>query len=412
MRVVILYNTSWYVFLLRRNLIRALQRAGCDIAVIAPEDAYTERVKALGVSFVPLALSPRSVNPASEALTIFSTYRALRSARPDWVLSYTAKCNLYAGLARPLVGFRQVANVSGLGEGFQRAGALQAVMRRLYRRALFRCDQVFFQNSDDYELCISAGLADRSRSTIIPGSGVDLSAFVPAPKPFPGPITFLMFGRLLPQKGFASFIRAAGALKQRYGERVAFWILGAADYERPESLKLLEEIMAAHAAGSIRYLQSTDDVRSILRDTDVAVLPSTYNEGVPRSLLEALACGKVVVTTDWKGCRETVVDGRNGLLVPTYDDAALQDALERIILMPDAERLRMGAEGRALAERRFDERIVIEAYKGILGLSRVMQLPSRKSAALARGASAAEKAAPPRSLGHPRQEGHERPSWQ
>ena len=132
MRAVILYNTSWYVYLLRRNLIRALQSAGCEISVVAPVDGYTERVKALGVQHVPISLNPRSTSPLAESASIVSIYRALKGLHPDFVLSFTAKCNLYAGLMRSRLGFKQVANISGLGEGFQRGGALATLMRQLY----------------------------------------------------------------------------------------------------------------------------------------------------------------------------------------------------------------------------------------------------------------------------------------
>ena len=378
MRAVILYNTSWYVFLLRRNLISALQKAGCEITVVAPEDQYTERVKALGVSFAPIAMSPRSVSPLDESVTLLSMYRALKRVRPEAVLSFTAKCNLYAGLMRRALRFTQVANVSGLGEGFQRSGALSRVIRTLYRSSLFTCDHVFFQNGEDRAMCVEHGLTDSKRSFVIPGSGVDLTTFTPSQKVLPGPLTFLMFGRLLPKKGFASFLRAARELRAIFGEKVSFWILGAADYERPESLALLETIMQAHADGYVRYLHSSDDVMPILREADVVVLPSTYNEGVPRSLLEALACGKILVTTDWKGCRETVQHGRNGFLVPPYDDDTLTRILRRIVDMDEAERFRMSSESRRLAEERFDERLVIDAYTRALGLHRVTTLSSHR----------------------------------
>lgn len=376
MRAVILYNTSWYVYLLRRNLIRALQSAGCEVSVVAPVDGYTERVKALGVAHVPISLNPRSTSPLAESASILSIYRALKRVQPDFVLSFTAKCNLYAGLMRSRLGFKQVANVSGLGEGFQRGGALATLMRQLYRRSLFGSEHVFFQNREDREMCLSNRLTHPERSIVIPGSGVDLEAFKPAAKPIPSPVTFLMFGRLLPKKGYDYFLNAARALKPIYGEQCSFWVLGSADYDRPESVELLERVMRAHSDGAIRYLQSTDDVLPILRDADVVVLPSTYNEGVPRSLLEALACGKLIITTDWKGCRETVQHGHNGFLVAPHDAESLQRFMRKVLDTPEAVRDQMGSNSRQLAKERFDERTVIDAYKRAMGLARVTSLPT------------------------------------
>lgn len=348
--------------------------------MVAPNDAYTERVKALGVHHIPITLHPRSLSPLDEARTLAGIYSALKRARPDAVLSFTAKCNVYAGLLRRTLGFRQIANVSGLGEGFQRSGALAALMRRLYRSSLYGAERVFFQNREDREMCLAAGLTHPERSTVIPGSGVDLSAFSPTPKAIPGPITFLMFGRLLPKKGFDLFIRSAARLKESFGDSCSFWVLGAADYERPESVELLERVMQAHSNGHIRYLQSTDDVLPILRDADAVVLPSTYNEGIPRSLLEALACGKIVITTDWKGCRETVHHGRNGFLVNPNDDHSLEYHIRKVIELPESTRSQMGQSSRKLARERFDERAVIEAYKHALGIARVTPLPVTRRA--------------------------------
>lgn len=134
-------------------------------------------------------------------------------------------------------------------------------------------------------------------------------------------------------------------------------------------MELYSAIKDADRRGDVRYLGSTDDVLSVLHDCDVVVLPSTYNEGIPRSLLEALACGKPIITTDWKGCRETVIPGRNGALVNPHDPRALEDAMRHVILATDQSLRRMGRESRALAEERFNEEVVLEAYSSALGLT-------------------------------------------
>ncbi len=365
-KALILYNSSWYVFLLRRNLIRALQDNGCNVTVLAPYDAYTERVKALGVSYLPLDISARGTHPVRELQTLLSLDKAIRYTEPDAVLSFTVKCNLYAGLCKRNNSFMHVANISGLGEGFQDSGLLQRGLKHLYTLAMARTETIFFQNPDDFTHCVKSHMVPLASSALIPGSGVDLSAF--NPKAFPSfrrdhsTKVFLMFGRLLPKKGFYSFMNAAQVLRKRWGNSVSFWIMGAPDHDRPESGELLEAIIRSHAEGDIRYLQATDDVRPIVREASVVVLPSTYNEGVPRSLLEALAMEKPIITTDWKGCRETVRHGVNGYLCRPHDDTSLLSCMETLIETP-AERLaEMGRASRALAEERFDEQLVIDAY--------------------------------------------------
>jgi glycosyltransferase involved in cell wall biosynthesis len=362
MRVVILYNTSWYVFLLRRNLIASLLRRGCEVIVVAPKDAYTARVQNLGATHVDIPLEPGSKNPLVEMKTIAAIIGTLRALQPDAVLSFTIKCNLYAGIAKYFCDFNQVANISGLGEAFEKPGTLRTLVRLLYKVALQRTNRIFFQNGDDFESFTRQRLVDKARSRVIPGSGVDLSNFAPRTHRPPGPRTFLMFGRLLPQKGFHQFVEAAARLKGEFGEKVAFWILGAADHDRPESVELLRTIERAHATGVVRYLQSCDDVRPVLQESDVVVLPSTYNEGIPRSLLEALACGKAIITTDWKGCRETVIPKTNGHLIRPHDTNSLISSMREMIQLSDNELRAHGEASRKLAQERFDERLVLKAY--------------------------------------------------
>jgi glycosyltransferase involved in cell wall biosynthesis len=362
MRVVILYNSSWYVFLLRRNLISSLIQAGHHVTVVAPSDAYTERVKKLGVDFRPITMSRSGTALYAEFATLRQIYEALQECKPHAVLSFTVKCNLYAGLCKRRMTFLHVANISGLGQLFDGGTASQRAAHLLYRFSLARTDHVFFQNRDDMGHLVGHRLVDVARSSLIPGSGVDLSRFTPVVKPAAEKRAFLMFGRILPKKGFYHFIEAATELKKRFGNQVVFWVLGAPDLERAESVDLLARIMDAHARGVIRYLQSTDDPLPFIREADVIVLPSTYNEGVPRSLLEALACGKPIVTTDWTGCRETVDNGRNGYLVTPNSTDSLITALSDLVTSDDGQLAAFGKRSREIAEERFDERVVIDAY--------------------------------------------------
>jgi glycosyltransferase involved in cell wall biosynthesis len=177
-----------------------------------------------------------------------------------------------------------------------------------------------------------------------------------------------MFGRLLPQKGFDLYLSVARRLHKEFDERVACWILGSPDQARSESVDLYERIQHAHARGEIRYLQSADDVRPFLNECDVAVLPSTYNEGVPRSLLEAMACGKAIITTDWKGCRETVEHGHNGHLIPPHDEESLYRSMRYMVTCSDSELASFGHASRERSEKLFDERIVLQAYLNALSL--------------------------------------------
>lgn len=368
MKILIFYNTAWYIYNFRQNLIRALQENGHTVCAISPYDEYVPRLKALGVEHYSLTLRPRSVNPFSEIFTLCELYRLLRSANPDIVFSFTIKCNIYAGLLKQLLGFRQVSNVSGLGEVFDRAGVVNSIVRLLYKISIGKTDRVFFQNREDLEMCVREKLVPEKIAQMIPGSGVDLVKFAPTGE-IPRKIAtrFLMLGRLVPKKGYDEFLLAAKELRGKYGDKVECIILGMRDENRAESIELHSRIVSASEAGHIQILQPTDNVLPIVQSADVVVLPSCYNEGIPRSLLEAMACGKAVITTDWKGCRETVREGENGFLVPVGDVRALTDAMEKMIISSDEKLFEYGARSRQLAEERFDERKVIGAYLGEIG---------------------------------------------
>lgn len=362
MRVALIANTSWYLRNFRSALIDALCMKGHEVICLAPSDEYTADLRRLGARCRHLPMSQRGRNPLVETASLLSLGMLLWRMRPNMVLSYTTKCNLYVGLCRRMLGFGQTANVSGLGEAFDRPGITRAVVSALYRHALHGAQRVFFQNNEDMVTIANCQrLLPRSAWQRLPGSGVDLVRFVPRTgRQFAdnGKRVFLMYGRLVPKKGYALYLEAARALNGL----AEFRILGIEDNSRPASRALYERILQASHDGVITFRPRTDDVRPEVWSADVVVLPSTYNEGVPRTLLEALACGKPIITTDWKGCRDTVDSGENGYLVKPHDVADLVSRMKTFIDAPEDQILTMGSASRAKAEREFDERVVVNAY--------------------------------------------------
>jgi glycosyltransferase involved in cell wall biosynthesis len=259
-----------------------------------------------------------------------------------------------------------VALVTGLGFAFTEGGGLKRLLSRfvatrLYRGAFRRCAAIIFQNPDDRDHFIDAGIVRRDAPiTVVNGSGIDLERFAPAPLP-PGP-RFLMISRLLGDKGVREYGAAAVRLKARYPE-ARFALVG---YFDPSPDSIAREELDAMIAGGVDYLGKTDDVRPAIADASVYVLPS-YREGTPRSVLEAMAMGRAIVTTDAPGCRETVIDGENGYLVPVKDVSALESAMERFILDAGLA-ARMGERSRAYVERKFDVRSVNAAVLAAAGL--------------------------------------------
>ena len=282
----------------------------------------------------------------------------LKRERPDAYLGYTVKPNVYGSLAAHFLNIPVINNIAGLGAVFINSSWLTRVVQNFYRLALRRSFKVFFQNADDEALFIEKKLVPSARTDRLPGSGIDLERFSLAPLPQGAP-RFLLIGRMLWDKGVREFVEAARMLRAR-GVDAEFCLLGFLDVKNPTAIS--RETMDEWAReGVINYLGTTDDVRVAIATAHCVVLPS-YREGTSRTLLEAAAMGRPLVTTDAAGCREVVDDGVNGYLCRIRDATHLAEKMEQIVLLGTAERAEMGRRGREKMEREFDERLVIGKY--------------------------------------------------
>jgi glycosyltransferase involved in cell wall biosynthesis len=370
MKVLISINTAWNLVNFRAGLIRALINAGHDVVAVAPPDAYVERVRALGCRFVPLPMDNKGTNPIRDLLLLIRFIRLMRRERPDVYLGYTVKPNVYGSIAANLCGISVINNIAGLGSVFVRNDWLTRLVRRLYALALSRSATVFFQNEDDRAQFIEGGLVNRKITDRLPGSGVDLSRFEVAPMPSAAaPIRFLLIARMLWEKGVGEYVEAARQLR-RLGLNAEFCLLGFLDVQNPAAINR-EQMAQWCAEGFVIYLGETDDVASQIAAASCVVLPSYYREGVPRSLLEAAAMGRPIITTDAVGCREVVDDGVNGYLCKPRDANDLALKMRQMSELPASARSEMGRQGRQKMEREFDEKIVIGKYlEAIAAISR------------------------------------------
>lgn len=363
MKIIICLNTAWNLVNFRSGLIRALVAAGYEVVAVAPNDKYSDGLKTLGCRFVPLHMDNGGVNPVKDVLLLWRFLRLFARERPDVFLGYTVKPNVYGSLAAHLLQIPVINNIAGLGAAFIRGGMVMRIVRCLYRTALTRSAQVFFQNDDDRQLFVGGGLVRADKTALLPGSGIDLDRFVSTPMPATGndcaSFRFLLVARMLRDKGVGEYVEAARLLRQRWPQ-VEFCLLGFVDVKNPAAISRAE-MDAWVAEGVVTYLGESDDVRCQIAVATCVVLPS-YREGTPRSLLEAAAMGRPIITTDAVGCREVVDDGVNGLLCRPKDAADLADKMARMIAMPHSERVAMGLRGRLKVEREFDEKIVIDKY--------------------------------------------------
>ncbi len=356
----------------RGALIQALQKHGYQVLVLAPD--YTpeteQAVRNLGAVPISFPLQRTGMNPLQDLRTLFYLYYFFKNYRPKMIFSYNIKPVIYGILAGALAKVpNRCALITGLGHTFMPNKSLKhslvtKLTTALYRTALRHAQSVMFQNKDDLQEMLDLGLVSSEKAVLVGATGVSLDDFRPAP-PVLEPITFTLAARLLREKGIPEFAQAARHIKAKY-PNTRFWLLGGLD-TNPSALTQ-SEVEAWVKEGILEWFGQVPDVRPYFAQTSVYVLPSYYREGVPRSTQEAMAMARPVITTDAPGCRETVVDGVNGYLVPVRDVEALVQAMERFIQEPRLI-ITMGQASRKLAEERFDvhqiNRRILEVIGGL-----------------------------------------------
>lgn len=359
-KVLVAVNTAWNLVNFRAGLICALIDAGYEVVVAAPLDDYASRSAELGCRFIPLPMDNKGTHPGRDLLLLWQFYSLLRRERPDVYLGFTVKPNVYGSFAAHALGISVINNVAGLGAVFAKGGWLNTLVRGFYRIALSRSFKVFFQNEADRQIFVSGGLVAERVTDRLPGSGVDLKKFSPLPLPRKSKVRFLLFARMLWDKGIGEYVEASRKINKTFPD-TEFCLLGFLNVENPTAISHIQ-MNKWVSEGSVSYLGVSDDVREQLATADCVVLPSYYREGTPRCLLEASAMGKPIITTNSVGCRDVVDDGVNGFLCNPRDSVDLSEKMLQIIRLSPADRDKMGSAGRKKMEREFDEKIVIERY--------------------------------------------------
>lgn len=370
-RFALIGNQAFSLFNFRAPLLSDIVARGHTAYALAPDfdDVTRQRFRDIGVEPVDFSLSRTGLNPLRDTLDAARLVRVLRSLQLDCVLSFAIKPVIYGTMAAKVAGIpNRNALIAGLGYAFAENAAslkhraVHRVARSLYRLALSQAHTVFMQNPDDVEDFLRLGLAPREKIVRVNGTGVDLDDWAVAPE-VTAPVTFILAARLVAEKGIFEFVEAARRIK-RTSPGARFIILGGLD-SNPHGIGRAD-IDGWVAEGIIDWPGHVP-VAPWLAQASVFVLPSYYREGVPRSTQEAMAMGRPIITTDAPGCRETVIEGRNGFLVPPRDAGALADAMQRFIDQPDLI-VTMGHESRLLAEERFDVRKVNATMIAAMGL--------------------------------------------
>jgi glycosyltransferase involved in cell wall biosynthesis len=364
--ILLSVNTAWNAWNFRMGLIEAIMKRGHRVVVAAPIDRYAERLIQSGCDFIDFPMDSNGTHPGRDLQLLLRYLMLFHTQVPVAYLGYTIKPNIYGSIAARLVGIPIINNIGGLGATFIDDSLVTRVARLLYKIALRRSTRVFFQNAEDQQLFVDAGLTEAGLTDLLPGSGIRLNNYNPTPVVTGerSDFRFLLVGRMLINKGVVEYVNAARSVRQKI-PAARFQLLGPVNEANPNSVSTAA-IAAWEAEGVVEYLGSADDVRPYLASADCVVLPS-YREGVPRTLLEAAAMARPIIATRVPGCTDVVEEGVNGLLCQARDSVHLAEKMMTMIALPHAERAGMGWAGRRKVEREFDEALVINKYLNVIG---------------------------------------------
>ena len=363
MKIAIVLNTSWNIYNFRLGLVRSLIDAGHEIIAVAPHDDYSSKLIEMGCRYEKVTMDSRGANPVKDLGLTIELFRIYRRIKPDVILHFTIKPNIYGTFAAKLLGIPTINNVCGLGTVFLNKGIVSFVAKVMYKLAFRFPAKVLFQNDQDKKLFITEKLIKDEIAELIPGSGLNLTKFLPQDLPENKRFTFLLVSRLIHDKGIVEYIEAIKLLRAR-GVEANFQILGAIDEVHRRGIPA-DVIHSWIDDGIIEYLGRVRDVRSYIKNADCIVLPS-YREGTPRTLLEAAGMARPIVTTNVAGCNNVVKDSFNGFLCNLKDINDLADKMEKMVKLPFMERRQFGLNGRKLVEQAYDEHVVIDKYQELV----------------------------------------------
>lgn len=362
-KILVLTNDTTYTYHLRYELLERLIAAGHDVVIACKLLSFAEELRTLGCRLVDLDTNRHGKNPVADLRLLIRYRKLLNDEKPDVVLTYNIKPNVYGSMACRMTKTHYLPNVTGLGTALEYPGLMQAITSRLYKSGIAAADCVFFQNKENRSFFETHHmLPDGAKTRILPGSGVNLNAHRTVPYPDgDGKIRFLFIARVMREKGIDLYLAAARRICEAHGN-AEFHVCGQCD-----DGNYLDRLEEAEKAGYIVYHGEQKDMTPFYGAAHCIVHPSYYPEGMSNVLLEAAAHGRPIITTDRAGCRETVEDGKSGFIIPIKDEDALTDALERFLKMSWEQKRDMGLAGRAKIEREFDREIVVEKYLDEIG---------------------------------------------
>lgn len=357
-RILILANNSDGLYGFRNELLRSLSEKG-ELVTSVPDDGRFGELEKIGCRVIETSVDRRGINPVKDLGLCLRYWKLLRREKPDLVITYTIKPNIYGGLVSRMLRIPYAVNITGLGTAFQNPGLLRSLVTFLYKIALKKAKVVFFENSGNRQVFLDAKIVPEEKTCLLSGAGVNLEHFTCAPYPEEETTRFLFVGRVMREKGVDELFCAMERLIAE-GENCTLDILGGYEEDYEATIRRHE------AAGWLRYHGYVKDVRPYIEKAHCFVLPS-YHEGMANTNLECAAMCRPVITSDIPGCREAVIPGESGLLCKPQDADSLYETMKHFLSVPVQIRTQMGKAGRAHMENVFDKRKVVEeTMRGLL----------------------------------------------
>lgn len=354
MKVLVLSNFGMGLFKFRKELLQELTKQGHKVFVSLPNDGYVPLLESLGCEYIESNVDRRGTNPIADIKLLSSYLKIINKIKPDIVLTYTIKPNVYGGIACRITKTPYLPNITGLGTAVENEGLMQKITLNLYKIALKNAECTFFQNEPNRQFFIDRGII-KNKSKVIPGSGVNLEQHpyeeYPSDKEN---IRLLFIGRIMKAKGIGELLEAARQIKVSY-KNVEFHLVGFCEEGYSEELRELNE------SGIIHYHGQQDDVHKYIKDSHATILPS-YHEGTSNVLLESASTGRPILASNVTGCKETFDAGVSGIGFEVKSVKALISAIQQFLDLPHENKKQMGIAGRKKMELEYDRKIVINAY--------------------------------------------------
>lgn len=355
MKILILANNDLGLYNFRKELIERLILEKNEIYISLPNGKRVKDLEELGCKYIETEVDRRGTNPVKDCKLLLKYFKILKQIKPNIVLTYTIKPNIYGGVACRIKKIPYICNITGLGTATENESIVQKLIIKLYKFALKKVKCCFIQNKENFKFIIDNKIAKEEKCKLIPGSGVNLEKFRLLQYPSDDKIEFLFIGRVMKEKGIDQYLEMAEHIKKKYPNTV-FHVLGFCEEEYEIKLKQLEE------KGIIKYHGLQDDIIPFIQNSHCTVHPTYYPEGMSNVLLESSASGRPIITTNRSGCREIIEDNKNGYIVREKDSKDLIDKVEKFIKLSNEEKRKMGLYGINKMEKEFDRNIVIDAY--------------------------------------------------